>query len=528
MVRRFLPDTSVSGRLLTLLVACVIVPGAALGYFGVRAVLHEDVLQEAQLQSRASALGTVVSEQLELRAQLLRERLTVVRDDQAERWLDQPTLAAKALVEAEPRVLATIILGGERYDELVYPLTVGDDSRSHVQLVLAVPEDDRPTLGTDMALWPLRAGATRLMLAESLSVSPKTQESARIILVLSGDILRADAEDLLSSLARSNPEFRTRLLEPRTTVNQADWTERLPVEARHSLDRWLPGYTLSIYRGEDSSTHLSWTPQRIVRLAVIGFLMVLIVIGMIVLIHGVSQEIEVARLKSDFLSNVSHELRTPLTTIRIMAEMLSLGAVPSGEKQAEYHSNIVSEAERLSRLINNVLDFARIHEGRKKFQFGIGDLGDIVYEVEQIIGDYVKREGFELTTNVQGALPPASFDRDAMVQALINLTSNAVKYTEDDRRIEIGARAERDTILLWVADHGPGIDPKEIPHLFEKFFRGGDHMTREVGGTGLGLAIVQHIVAAHGGTVSVRSELGEGSTFEIRLPVGAGTTATAV
>ncbi len=230
-------------------------------------------------------------------------------------------------------------------------------------------------------------------------------------------------------------------------------------------------------------------------------------------------EVRLARMKSDFVSNVSHELRTPLTTIRIMAEMLALGAVPDAEKQGEYHRNIVSEAERLTRLINNVLDFARIEEGRKKFEFGMGDLADVVFEVVRIIGDYARKEGFEITTSVEEGLPATSFDRDAIIQALINLTANAVKYSKEDKRIEVGARQERDSILLWVTDHGDGIDPDEVPHLFEKFFRGGEHLTREIGGTGLGLSIVHHIVQGHDGEVSARSTLGVGSTFEIRLPI---------
>jgi signal transduction histidine kinase len=247
-------------------------------------------------------------------------------------------------------------------------------------------------------------------------------------------------------------------------------------------------------------------------------LLVIILVGIVVIGRAVAREVEIARLKSDFVSSVSHELRTPLTTIRIMAEMLALGAVPSG-KQSEYHRNIVSEAERLTRLINNVLDFARIEEGRKKFQFGMGDLGDAIYEVEKITGDYVRKEGFTMATAVEEGLPPTAFDRDAIIQALINLMSNAVKYSRDDKHIEMGARVEGERIIMWVQDRGPGINPKEIPHLFEKFYRGGDHMTREVGGTGLGLSIVQHIVAAHGGSVVVKSRLGEGSRFEIALPI---------
>jgi signal transduction histidine kinase len=289
-------------------------------------------------------------------------------------------------------------------------------------------------------------------------------------------------------------------------------------EAVRDLDPWLPGHSLVVDVGagglDRGRSQARWT-----RSAVILALLVAILSGIVVIARGVSREVEIARLKSDFVSNVSHELRTPLTTIRIMAEMLALGAVPSGEKQAQYHKNIVSEAERLTRLINNVLDFARIEEGRKKFQFGMGDVGDAVFEVERIVGEYARKEGFELSVAVADDLPATAFDRDAIVQALINLVSNAVNYSRDDKRVEVGARTERDSIVLWVQDHGPGIDARDLPHLFEKFYRAGSHLTREVGGTGLGLSIVKHIVEAHGGRVSVQSRLGEGSRFEVELPV---------
>jgi two-component system phosphate regulon sensor histidine kinase PhoR len=202
-----------------------------------------------------------------------------------------------------------------------------------------------------------------------------------------------------------------------------------------------------------------------------------------------------------------------------MAEMLSMGAVASDEKRAEYHKNIVSESDRLTRLINNVLDFARIEDGRKKFEFGFGDIADTLFEVERITGDYARKEGFTLNMAVDETLPPVSFDRDAMIQALINLVSNAVKYSRDEKYIELGASAGGEEVTIWVKDHGPGIEASEIPHLFERFYRGGDHMTREAGGTGLGLSIVQHIVSAHGGRVQVESKVGHGSRFEIILPL---------
>lgn len=344
--------------------------------------------------------------------------------------------------------------------------------------------------------------------------SEPRNELRQVLVVVDDEALRDEVRAILQTALRATPEFRIDL-------RPLDGETRPPAEGfqvLHPLEPWLPGHALAVTRGE-ALLGPAAMQQRMVRLGMIGALLVIILVGIVVIGRAVSREVEIARLKSDFVSSVSHELRTPLTTIRIMAEMLALGAVPTGEKQAEYHRNIVSEAERLTRLINNVLDFARIEEGRKKFQFGMGDIGDAVHEVERITGDYVRKEGFTLTTTVPDDLLATAFDRDAIIQALINLMSNAVKYSKDDRRIEMGVEMVRDSILLFVRDHGPGIDPKDQPHLFEKFYRGGDHMTREVGGTGLGLSIVQHIVSAHRGKVGVTSKIGEGSRFEITLPV---------
>ena len=338
----------------------------------------------------------------------------------------------------------------------------------------------------------------------------------RIIVHLDDRALKSEIESALTTAQRASPEFTIDLVR---TVPDLRESGSVDFRVVRPLDPWLPGYSLVVSGSDEVLVGPSRQQQRVVRLGMIGGLLVIIIVGILVIGRAVSREMEIARLKSDFVSNVSHELRTPLTTIRIMAEMLALGAVPAGDKQQEYFRNIVSEAERLSRLINNVLDFARIEEGRKKFSFGMGDIGDAVYEVERITGDYVRSEGFTLRAFVDDDLPPTAFDRDAIIQALINLMSNAVKYSQDDKRIEMGARSDRDSIAIWVRDHGPGIDPKEIPHLFEKFYRGGDHMTREVRGAGLGLSIVQHIVSAHRGHVTVDSKPPDGSTFTIVLPV---------
>jgi signal transduction histidine kinase len=326
--------------------------------------------------------------------------------------------------------------------------------------------------------------------------------------------LRADLSAKIAAAQRANPNLGVRLASKRDlAVAGAGFRVSRPLEP------WLTGEWIVVSRIAEPQAEAAERRSRFLRTSAILGTFVLICVGLLIIARAVGREVEVARLKSDFVSSVSHELRTPLTTIRIMAEMLSLGAVPSGEKQQEYFRNIVSEAERLTRLINNVLDFARIEEGRKKFQLGMGDLADTIFEVQRITGDYVRSEGFTLQTDVAPDLPATAFDRDAIIQALINLMSNAVKYSKDDKRVEMGAQNEGDEIVLWVRDHGPGIDRGDLPHLFEKFWRGGDTLTREVGGTGLGLSIVEHIVQAHGGRVTVDTALGRGSTFRLHLPV---------
>lgn len=355
---------------------------------------------------------------------------------------------------------------------------------------------------------PLQAGDRAMLLAVAHRRSAPA--ARRIAVLYDGSALRADFDTVLRTASQVNP---------RLSIGAGSGPLPDGALVTRALSPLLPGERLAIGAGVDPLRAERAAQRQSIRLGMVGSLVLLIFAGLATVGRAVAREIEIARLKSDFVSNVSHELRTPLTTIRIMAEMLSLGAVPSLEKQQEYYRNIVSEAERLTRLINNVLDFARIEEGRKKFTMGMGDLADTIFEVERITGDYIRSEGFELQTDVAPDLPPTAFDRDAMIQALINLMSNAVKYSRDDKRITLGARQDGERIVLWVRDHGPGIDSKDIPHLFEKFYRGGDALTREVGGTGLGLSIVAHIVEAHEGQVRVESSLGGGATFLIELPV---------
>ncbi|MFP4055733.1 MAG: ATP-binding protein [Candidatus Brocadiia bacterium] len=250
-----------------------------------------------------------------------------------------------------------------------------------------------------------------------------------------------------------------------------------------------------------------------------GLMIVAIIIGVVITLRGTARELELSQLKSDFVSNVSHELKTPLALIRMFAETLQLGRSRSEEKTREYYSIITRESERLTQLINNVLDFSRIEQGRKTYEMRLDDLADVVRDTLHAFSYELAKEGFAVEADVPDALPDTLMDRNAISLALLNLLSNAVKYSADDRRIRVACGARNGALYLQVADHGIGIDQTEKAKIFDKFYRARSEDVRATRGSGLGLAIVRHSVEAHGGNISVASAPGQGSTFTITLPI---------
>ena len=244
-----------------------------------------------------------------------------------------------------------------------------------------------------------------------------------------------------------------------------------------------------------------------------------IILGVIITLRGTARELELSRLKSDFVSNVSHELKTPLALIRMFAETLELGRAKSPEKIHEYHSIITRESERLTQLINNVLDFSRIEGGRKTYDLRLDDLADVVHDTLHAYSYELTKQNFSVDTHVPDDLPESLMDRNAISLALLNLLSNAVKYSTDDRRIRLACTARNGALVIEVTDHGIGMDPADAEHVFDKFYRSRDETVLATRGSGLGLTIVQHSIEAHGGTIRVESQKGKGSTFTITLPI---------
>jgi signal transduction histidine kinase len=224
-------------------------------------------------------------------------------------------------------------------------------------------------------------------------------------------------------------------------------------------------------------------------------------------------------LKSDFVSNVSHELRTPLALIRLYAETLELGRISTAGKHQQYYEIIRKESERLTSLINNILDFSRIEAGKKEYSFRETDVADLVRSTLESYRFEIEQNGFEFEQKIDNNLPPLTVDREAIARSLLNLVNNAVKYSAGRKYLGVHLYRRGGNVNLEVEDHGIGIPPKEQLKIFEKFYRVGDPLVHNTKGSGLGLALVRHIVQAHGGQVAVESAPGRGSKFIIILPL---------
>ena len=289
-------------------------------------------------------------------------------------------------------------------------------------------------------------------------------------------------------------------------------------EVEKSFESVFPGLILGIkLRG----TTIASISNKFLRTSflILGALSLLMGAGIFLTYRSVTRELALAKLKSDFVSNVSHELRTPLALIRLYAETLELGRIPNPGKQHEYHEIIRKESERLSALINNILDFSRIEAGKKEYNFRETDVADLVRSTLDSYRFEIEQNGFHLEQRIDNNLPPLQVDREAIARSLLNLVNNAVKYSSTEKYLGVHLYRRNGSVNLEVVDHGIGIPESEQSKVFEKFYRVGDPLVHNTKGSGLGLSLVRHIVQAHGGEVAVESEPGHGSKFIITLPV---------
>ena len=251
---------------------------------------------------------------------------------------------------------------------------------------------------------------------------------------------------------------------------------------------------------------------------ILGVVWLSVLIAMMALWKNLHEQLQLSRKKDDFISAVSHELRTPLTSIRMYTEMLEKDWVKTEDKRREYYTTMRQESERLSRLIENVLDFSRIQRGKKRYDFSIGDVNQCVGEVAEMMRPYIEQAGFTLVQEFTDTAP-FMFDRDAVAQIVINLVDNALKYakTAADKRIILRTRQSKEMVFIEIEDHGPGIPRSQQKKIFDAFYRCEDESTRQSTGTGLGLALVKRFAEAHNGFVEIANVKPSGALFRIGL-----------
>ena len=242
-------------------------------------------------------------------------------------------------------------------------------------------------------------------------------------------------------------------------------------------------------------------------------------VGALLVLHDITRLRNLEKVRRDFVANVSHELRTPLASIRGFAETLRDGALDDLEHRVEFVEAIEKDAQRLSALVEDLLDLSAIESGQRQPVRQPVDLPALAREAALSLRPLAERRNVAIVVEAAPAMPAARADRAQIKQVLSNLLDNAVKFNHEGGRVTVSARAEGPLAVVTIADTGPGIPPEDLPRVFERFYRVDKARSSEVGGTGLGLSIAKHIVEANGGGISVESRLGEGAVFRFTLPL---------
>jgi len=361
--------------------------------------------------------------------------------------------------------------------------------------------DLQPTPFT--GVWSLAANNDRLM-----------AKGGQVIALYRADSLLAAMRPLLNQASPGSKAVKFSALPPGTAIPPD------AVPAGHMLPGWQLSFELS-----DTSAMEAAARTRAATYLWAGYLVIaaMILIGFIAA-SAVRRQMRLARLKTDLVSAVSHELRTPLASMRILLDSLLEDEPPDPVKTREYLHLISGENLRLTRLVENFLTFSRIERNRHRFEFRPTQPAQVVAAVEDSMRE--RLAGLQLIIDLAPNLPAIHADRDACVTVLLNLLDNAYKFTPGDKHITLRASHESGCVIFAVEDNGIGIGSREQKRIFRRFYQVDQRLAREAGGCGLGLSIVDFIVRAHGGKITVQSELGAGSRFSVTIPCARSMTAT--
>ncbi len=324
---------------------------------------------------------------------------------------------------------------------------------------------------------------------------------------LRSDICVALLDDTAKPVALSRPGF------------QAAW--KRPFVATE-IGEILPHWEIAVYLLNPAKLSQSARTLQLTLGLLIAVLLLAISVGSWLIVTDLNRQLTLARQKTDFVSNVSHELKTPLTSIRMFSELLADGRVTDAARQRSYLGIISAETARLTRLINNVLDFSRIDRGEKKYDFQPCDLAVVVHGVAETYRPNLETNGFRFQSIIPIEAVPIQGDRDALAQVLVNLLSNAEKYSDLCKEISLAVEVCREPVPrveVQVMDRGMGVPHGCAEKIFEQFYRANDSLTNGIQGSGLGLTLARRIARAHGGDVVYKPREGGGSCFILRLPL---------
>jgi len=491
-------------RTFALLIVLVVIPSAGLSGFGVVAIINERAAVEKRLEAAWQGTLEVLSE--ELPASLRSAHFEHVEGGTrlvapGGRVLStQPFEVEGKQVRTRDAELAAALQAVESSSEdfpfgtSVFSLMVGGRAA-----LIAAERQQNVVHGVRLS-----QEAVEALLAERAERWVSSSEPVRFALLPRQE---STGEGLMGKLVLEVAQARAQALGP-------------PVLAERLLAPPLQDFRLGVLStGEDPVARAS-TRNRVVYVVLLALFYCTLTFGVVYTGRVLYREAKLSRMKTDFVSLVSHELRTPVTSIRMFIETLALGRVKDPAQTQEVLQLLTRETERLSTLIDRVLDWSRIESGRKEYHrepqpvAAVVDTAVAAFRAQRLEGD------MQLTVDVPEHLPPVEVDRDAIAGALLNLLQNAYKYSGADKRIALTVQAGGRWVDLSVEDHGVGISPRDRKRIFERFYRVDNLLTRKTEGSGLGLAITKRIVEAHDGRITVKSEPGKGSRFTIQLPVG--------
>jgi signal transduction histidine kinase len=479
---------------------------AVLGYLSLR---QWEMSAELLFREQARDMARMAAEKVEM-------TLAMAEDDALagiQELVARPDLSPRVVDEwraGRPLVARAYLL--DRQGRVLYPpAPSADDAELVARVTAEVPQ----------SLWD-RGGRRRLVAGDKI--------------VLAAMVRTASGAPLLAALCRDHDRLGRELfektlegLEGKSVVAVVDGSNRTifasgPLDgaekvATAPLGNVHPAWHIAFYQPAGASPRDAVRRQAAVFTGAFALLLVVIVLGLVASYRLVRRESEMARLKADFVANVSHDLKTPLSLIRMFGETLEMNRIADEPTRREYYRVITRESERLTRLIDNVLDFSRIESGRQRYDIVPSAVEPVVQEVLEAFRHPLAQGGFKVDVDVEPDLPEVPMDPEAISQALGNLVDNAIKYSAERRRLAVSARRHGHEVRLSLEDEGIGIPPAETVRIFEKFYRVGRSETQGRRGSGVGLTLVKHIVEAHGGRVTVESRPGGGSRFTLHLPL---------